>query len=361
MGISENQSTSNSNKNDFQQVSTSSSITKITDNRNKSNSNEIFLDLFLKIIVKGDSNNNFNVSNMVIMDDKRLLVGYTLNLIIFSTKTFKRELVIDFKDILIEYNNNNSISYLTQLNNGNLAISITKDKRYFIKINQNSFKIKGNLLSKNPKKIIEKNSYLYILEDYQISVWNKKFYMFTYSQEYTITMNGLFRPSLLYGNFIFTNDQELAVTNFQNLVFYNIESKKITKIKGKEYSISFGIYSNNMILINKNVLLVGCIDSKWGYGSVLLIDIIKKEIIAEKLLHIFSIIKLKNGDFLCGVQENNMIDKSKIMTLKIINEELTIINSQICHNKAITCFIELNNGNIISGSKDGIIKMWNKF
>ena len=101
MGISENQSTSNSNKNDFQQVSTSSSITKITDNRNKSNSNEIFLDLFLKIIVKGDSNNNFNVSNMVIMDDKRLLVGYTLNLIIFSTKTFKRELVIDFKDILL--------------------------------------------------------------------------------------------------------------------------------------------------------------------------------------------------------------------------------------------------------------------
>lgn len=233
MGISENQSTSNSNKNDFQQVSTSSSITKITDNRNKSNSNEIFLDLFLKIIVKGDSNNNFNVSNMVIMDDKRLLVGYTLNLIIFSTKTFKRELVIDFKDILIEFNNNNSISYLTQLNNGNLAISITKDKIYFIKINQNSFKIKGNLLSKNPKKIIEKNSYLYILEDYQISVWNKKFYMFTYSQEYTITMNGLFRPSLLYGNFIFTNDQELAVTNFQNLVFYNIESKKLLKLKVK--------------------------------------------------------------------------------------------------------------------------------
>ena len=197
MGISENQSTSNSNKNDFQQVSTLSSITKITDNRNKSNSNETFLDLFLKIIVKGDSNNNFKVSNMVIMDDKRLLVGYTLNLIIFSTKTFKRELVIDFKDILIEYNNNNSISYLTQLNNGNLAISITKDKIYFIKINQNSFKIKGNLLSNNPKKIIEKNSYLYILEDYQISVWNKKFYMFTYSQEYIITMNGLFRPSLL--------------------------------------------------------------------------------------------------------------------------------------------------------------------
>ena len=184
--------------------------------------------------------------------------------------------------------------------------------------------------------------------------------MFTYSQEYIITMNDLFKPRLSHGNFIFTNDQELAVTNFQNLVFYNIESKKFTNVKGKEYSISYGIYSNNMILINKNVLLVGCIDSRWGYGSVLLIDIIKKEIIAEKLLHLFSIIKLKNGDFLCGVQEDNIIDKSKIMTLKIINEELTIINSQICHNKAITSFIELKNGNIISGSKDGIIKIWNK-
>lgn len=360
MGSSEIKSTSNSNQNDFQQESTfTSSITKITDNRKKDNSNEIFLELFLKIIVNGNSNNDFKVSNMLIMDDKRLLVGYTLNLIIFSTKTFKRELVIDFKDILIKYNNDNSISYLTQLKNGNLAITITKDKVYFIKINNNSFKIKGNLPSKNPKKIIEKNNYLYILEDYQISVWNKKFYGL--SREFIITMNGLFWPRLSYGNFIFTNDQELAVTNFQNLVFYNIESKKFSRIKGKEYSISYGIYSNNMILINKNVLLVGCIDCKWGYGSVLLIDIIKKEIIAEKVLHLYSIIKLKNGDFLCGVQESNMTNESKIMTLKIINEELIIINSQICHNKAITCFIELNNGKIISGSKDGIIKMWNKF
>ena len=50
-------------------------------------------------------------------------------------------------------------------------------------------------------------------------------------------MNDLFWPRLSYGNFIFINDQELAVTNFQNLVFYNIEFKKFTKIKGKEYSI----------------------------------------------------------------------------------------------------------------------------
>ena len=318
------------------------------------------MELISKIIVKDIPIIQHKYLNILILDDKRLLIGYTLYLIILSKKTFKKELIIDLRDIINEYNNCTSIIYLTQLKNGNLAVVINKSSIYFIKLSHNSYKLIGKLVSSNPKKIIEKNNNLYILEQQQISVWRRAiFNKSSYSKVEIIPLKDIFKI-FRYGNFIFTNDQEIALTNFQEIMFYNIESKNKVKIRCKECSISPDFCPNNMILLNNNILLMGCIDYKWGFGSVFLIDTIKKEIICSKVLQLFSIIQLKNGELLCGVMEinNNKEFNHKIMRLKILGEKLIIANSQVCHDKQINDILELDNGIILSGSEEGCIKIW---
>lgn len=334
-------------------------IKTIIDNRNKTNSNEKFLELISTIIVKDIPLINEKYLNILFLDDKRLLVGYTLYLIIFSSKTLKKELIIDLRDIITEYNNSTSIIYLTQLKNGNLAIVLNRSNVYFIKLSQNSYKLMDKLNSSEPKKIIEKNDYLYILETRQISVWHSKFNIFSYSKVEIIPLNDIFRGAK---NFIFINEQEIAITNFQDIMFYNLESKNKFQIRCKEHSLSTSFCPNNMILLNNEILLMSTIDNKWGYGYVFLIDTIKKEIIYQKALTLYSIIKLKNEEFLCGIMESdNKIFNYKIMRLKILGEKLIIDNSQICHDQKINDILELDNGIILSGSREGCIKVWKAF
>ncbi len=348
---------SSSNKNEKIIQSTSSfQISTILDNRNKTNSNGKSLELISKIIIKDIPNIHEKYLNILILDDKRLLVGYSLSLIIFSKKTFKKELIIDLRDIIKEYNNSSSIIYLAQLKNGNLAVVLNGLNVYFIKLSQNSYKLMGKLDSKKPKKIIEKNNYLYILEARQISVWHSKFNIFPYSKVEVILLNDIYRGA---NNFIFTNEQEIAITNFQDIMFYNLESKNKFQIRCKEHTISPDFCPNNMILINNEILLMSTIDDRWGFGFVFLINTIKKEIICHKVIQLYSIIKLKNGDFLCGVMEiDNKNFNHKIMRLKIVGENLIIVNSQISHDKQINDILELDNGIILSGSKEGYIEVW---
>lgn len=355
MGSLETFSSSNK-KEEIIQNTSSFQISTILDNRNKANSNEKSLELISKIIVKDIPTINRGCLNLLNLDDKRLLVGYTLYLIIFSKKTFRKELIIDLRDIIKEYNNSSCIIYLAQLKNGNLAVVLNDSKVYFIKLHQNSYELKGKLDSKKPKKIIEKNNYLYILESRQISVWHRTFNIFPYSKVEVILLDDIFRDA---NNFIFTNEQENAITNCQDIIFYNLESKNKFQIRCKEHSLSPSFCPNNMILLNKEILLMSTIDCKWGFGRVFLIDTIKKEIICQKVLQLYSIIKLKNGEFLCGVMEiDNRIFYHKIMRLKILGEKLIIVNSQICHDKQINDILELDNGIILSGSEEGCIKVW---
>ena len=333
-------------------------ITTILDNRNKTNSDDKFLELILKIIVKDIPTINEKYLNLLILDDKRLLVGYTLYLILFSEKKFKKEIIIDLRDIKIEYNNSTSIIYITQLNNGNLAIVLNNSKVYFIKLSQNSFELMGKLDSINPKKIIEKNDNLYILEAKQISVWHRKFNIFSYSKVEVIPLNEIYIGA---NNFIFINEQEIAISSFKSIIFYNLESHNKFQIRCPEHSLSPSFCPKNMILLNNKILLMSSIDDKWGYGDVILIDTNKKEIIYQKGLQLYSIIKLKNGEFLCGVMEQGPgFCDHKIMRLKILDDKLIIENSQICHDKRINDILELDNEIILSGSREGRIKAWKK-
>ena len=89
-------------------------------------------------------------------------------------------------------------------------------------------------------------------------------------------MNDIYRGA---NNFIFINEQEIAITNFQDIMFYNLESKNNFQIRCEEHSISPSFYPNNMRLFNNEILLMSSIDDKWGFGCVFLINTIKKEII----------------------------------------------------------------------------------
>ena len=348
---------SSSNKKEKNVQSTPSfPITTILDNRNKTNSNDKVLELILKIIVKDIPTINGKYLNLLILDDKRLLVGYTLYLILFSAKIFKKEIIIDLRDIITEYNNSTSIIYLVQLNNGNLAIVLNSSKVYFIKLSQNSYELLGKLDSIKPKKIIEKNDNLYILEAKQISVWHSKFNIFSYSKVEVISLNEIYIGA---NNFIFINEQEIAISSFQSIIFYNLESNNKFQIRCREHSLPPSFCPKNMILLNNKILLMSSIDDKWGYGDVYLIDTNKKEIIYQKSLQLYSIIKLKNGEFLCDVMEQGIgFCDHKIMRLKILDDKLIIDNSQICHDKTIDDILELDNGIILSGSREGCIKVW---
>ena len=283
---------SSSTKEKIIQRTPSFPIKEILDNRNKTNSNKKFLEIITKIIVKDIPSIDDKYLNIMILDDKRLLVGYTLYLIIISAKTFKKELIIDLRDIITEYNNFTSIIYLIQIKNCILSVVINRSNVYFIKLSKSSYKLVGKLVSKNPKKVIEKNNYLYILEKQEISVWQDEFNKFSYSYIKYIPLNGI-----RGANFIFINDQEIAITGFQRIMFYNLESNNKFQIRCEESSLSPEFCPNNMILLNNKILLMGCIDSWWGFGSVFLIDTIKKEIICHKVLQLYSIIKIKMVNF----------------------------------------------------------------
>ena len=350
---------SSSNKNEKNvQGTPANPITTILDNRNKTNSNDKFLELILIINVNDIPKIYEKYLNLLVLDDKRLLVGYTLYLILFSEKKFKKEIIIDLRDKIQKYNNSTSIVHLAQLNNRNLAVVLNNSKVFFIKISQNSFELMGKIDSIKPKKIIEKNDNLYILEDKQISVWHRKFNIFSYSKVEVIPLNEINKGA---NNFIFINEQEIAISSFQGITFYNLESHTKFQIRCQEHTISPFFCPKNMILLNNKILLMSSIDQKWGYGDVYLIDTDKKESIYRKGLQLYSIIKLKNGDFLCGVMEQGPgFCDHKIMRLKILGEKLIIDNSQICHDKRINDILELDNGFILSGSREGCIKVWKK-
>ena len=108
------------------------------------------MELISKIINKDIPIIQDKYLNILILDVKLLLIGlYSLFNYTFK-KRFKKELIIDLRDIITEYNKSTSIIYLTQLKNGNLAVAINKSKLYFIKLSHNSYELMGKLVSRNP-------------------------------------------------------------------------------------------------------------------------------------------------------------------------------------------------------------------
>ena len=129
------------------------------------------------------------------------------------------------------------------------------------------------------------------------------------------------------------------------LNFYDIENGKINLINSiKDIYCSYG--RQICSLINKNILIVGGVDQKGFY----LIDIKKCMIIAiindYNINRVHSIIKLKNGNILAGVADNEW--RSNIFELKFEKNKLIKIKElEICSNEAeVYGICELNDNKI---------------
>lgn len=333
----------------------STSTLKIEDNRNNPNDKPLML---ISKINFGQNQSSNLFSNIAFLSDQRLAVSFNNYIKIFSKNLFQTDIIIEMnKDILKRYYDyNHNVNYLIQLKNGNLAVAVQWEKVFFLKIEKNAFILKGKIYSLNVYKIIENNNYLYNLENHEISIWHQK--KDNYEKEKRIKIE-----DCSFKNILSINEYELLGYYGSKLLFYNHK----TNTKQIEHFImgyTKGNYHGNMISINSSTVLIYICDKNLIDGDIFLIDTFKKKVISQtrlKLL-IFSIIKLRNGDLLCGAMEEYIYynNRSKIVTLTLENNNLTIINSQVCHTNLIRGILELKNGKIISLGDEGSIKIWKK-
>ena len=251
----------------------------------------------------------------------------------------------------------NGILSFTQLNNG-LIITCSKDKTMKVikLINDDKYEIIQTLIGHNNTvmKVIEikNNELISISREENMKIWilNKK-------NEFICILNIIFQKNgwLCTCNILKLNKNEFVTLSLQdrNLKFWNCNNYSyITNIN----KINTVWQVNNMCLINENLL---CISGNI-YKGFYLIQIsnhqIIKNIIGNKI--IWSIYKCLDGLFLCSVLNNFGINSIVKYKYENLNMEIIAVKENAHGDEFINTCVELNNGIIVSGGYDKLIKLW---
>ena len=268
---------------------------------------------------------------------------------IYNIKSY--ELQLSIKE------HSNGILSFTQLNNG-LIITCSKDKTMKVikLINDDKYEIIQTLIGHNNTvmKVIEikNNELISISREENMKIWilNKK-------NEFVCILNIIFQKSgwLCTCNILKLNKNEFVTLSLQdrNLKFWNCNNYSyITNIN----KINTVWQVNNMCLINENLL---CISGNI-YKGFYLIQIsnhqIIKNIIGNKI--IWSIYKCLDGLFLCSVLNNFGINSIVKYKYENLNMEIIAVKENAHGDEFINTCVELNNGIIVSGGYDKLIKLW---
>ena len=184
-----------------------------------------------------------------------------------------------------------------------------------------------------------------------------KIWILNKKNEFVCILNIIFQKNgwLCTCNILKLNKNEFVTLSLQdrNLKFWNCNNYSyITNIN----KINTVWQVNNMCLINENLL---CISGNI-YKGFYLIQIsnhqIIKNIIGNKI--IWSIYKCLDGLFLCSVLNNFGINSIVKYKYENLNMEIIAVKENAHGDEFINTCVELNNGIIVSGGYDKLIKLW---
>ncbi len=316
----------------------------------------IFLEIMKKIMeIKNNLILNFQkleyhhnwINHLYQLNDCRLIScseDGTLN--IYKKDTFDLEITI--KEHFC------SIRSFTQLKDGRI-ITCSDDKTMkIIKLKEdNKYEIEQILEGhkSNINKIIEikQNELISIANDGIMKIW-----ILNNKNKFECITNIIFQKSDSNCNILKLNEKEIVVSSYsdKNIKFWNlINYSYITSIS----NIYFDIGNYRMCIIEDDILCIGG-TSKNGFYLV--------KISTHQLIKtipgpdsIISIFKCLDGLILCSIYDENK--KNSLVKYKFEENTFTeIFIKENAHNIYIFSSIEMNNGTIISGSKDGLIKLW---
>ena len=277
---------------------------------------------------------------LILLKDGRIAsCSNDCKIIIYNKENYEPDLIIE--------EHKNFVVCIIQLCSGILA-SCSYDKTIkLFNINEKEYKVMQTLKHNDAVfKIIElKNEYLVSSSDDKLINFYKK-----YNNEYKLDFKiKTYGPSY---SIIQTKESEICYSekndkNNYNICFYDLNNRKIIE-KIKNISSNRSIGSFNMI--TKDLLFIG------GKYEINLINVDKHELIRKK--------KFSKYIFygFCMLNENMFItgdSKGAILQWKIEGDDIILISQKDkAHNETICSLILLDNGQIASGSKDAVIKIW---
>jgi WD40 repeat protein len=246
------------------------------------------------------------------------------------------------------------ISYVTQLKNGKIITCSNDNTMEILSVtDDDNINIEQILKSHESSvyKVIEidDETLISISSDLTFKVWKKKF------DNYICTNTIQFQKYRSYGNIMKINENEFVTISVGDccLKFWDIKTLKLIK-EIKNIKTSWGM--ENMCIIDDDILCIGGTDFEGYY----LIQISNHQILTiikgpEK---INSIYKCLDGNIIFGIVDEDR--NSSLIVCQFINGNLEKIEEKkACHNDGINSIIELNDGTIVSGSEDNLIKFWN--
>ena len=174
------------------------------------------------------------------------------------------------------------------------------------------------------------------------------------NNKFEITKTITFQNSNSFCNILKINENEFVTSSISDkcLKFWNSNNfSNIATIN----NIETYWYFRTLCIIQKDILCVGGINSKGFY----LINIPNHQLIKNIINHqnIYSIYKCIDELILCSIKNEN--GNCAIAKYKYENEDMVIIvEKEKTHESDIFTCIELNDGTIVSGSDDKLIKLW---
>ncbi len=246
------------------------------------------------------------------------------------------------------------ISFVTQLKNGNIITCSNDNTMKILSVtDDDNINIEQVLKSHQSSvyKVIEFNedTLISISSDLTFKVWKKKF------DNYICSNTIQFQKYRSYGNIMKINDNEFVTISVGDycLKFWDINTLKLIK-EIKNIKTCWGM--ENMCIIDDDILCIGGTDFEGYY----LIQISNHQILTiirgpEK---VYSIQKCLDGNIIFGIIDQDR--SSSLIVCQFINGNLVKIEEKkACHNDGINSIIELDDGTIVSGSEDNLIKFWN--
>ena len=268
----------------------------------------------------------------------KLAVSSGNALYIYKQKTFELLLQID--------KHSGEINSFTELSDG-CIVTCSDDKTINVikLIGDSNYKLEQTLKGHDDYvyKMIEmkEKEYVSISKDTKIIKWKKDEFNKFYSTEFKY-----YNGSTDSSNILKLNEKEFAITvlNDEYLNFWDInELREITCL-----DLKVNWPRKNMCLLNEKILGVG------GLNDLFLINIEEHQVINKiSGIAVTSIIKCSDGLFLCALNENgkNSLVKYDIKLNPVYKKE-------IAHESKILSLDELNDGIIVSGGEDNVIKFW---
>ena len=267
-------------------------------------------------------------------------------LIIYKLETF--DIQISIKE------HTDYVRSFTELHNGKI-ITCSKDKTMKIikLIGENNYQIEQTLKDHYDSvyKIIEirKNQLISISWDKTMKIWE-----LNNENRFECVKTIIFQKSHSNCNILKLNEKEFVTSSCvdKNLKFW--DSEDFTRIKTIN-NIETAWTLKNLCLINDNILCVGGVNCKGFYIINILSHKIIKIIIGIKT--VFSINKCLDGLFLCSIEDE---DNSNCLVKYNYNSQKfkIVICKENAHQEEIYSCVELKNGIVVSGGKDGLIKLW---